>query len=257
MPPEGLGRRIVEPMGDVGDGEAAVFEHLRRVQQAHRGEIALGARQGGTGKAGHERAGPDAQAHGELSHGGGVGREPHEHLEEEAGIGRQVAEGREQRALDARRGAGDRLADHLAQACPPGGASDVHYLTDTTRPQAKEHFGGTRIVVGNEGDGRDAGKPAHELRDLLDVVGAALVHRDHERIHGTLAHHTDGVEDVVPVDDGETARAGRLDPRTLRRQEHGGEGRGPRRGTVRGGRHGGSRVGMPENGAWQSTQLQR
>jgi hypothetical protein len=86
MPAEALRRRIVKPIGNVGDGEPGILEELRGSDQACHGQVALWRRQFRSKEAAHEGAGNHAQVTRERPHGPYAARKPEEDLEESPAV---------------------------------------------------------------------------------------------------------------------------------------------------------------------------
>ena len=165
MPAETLGRRVVEPVGHVGDGVALALEEQGGVHQPHGGEVALGAGEPGATEAGHERGGGDAELGGELERGGNLGGQADERLEEEPGVwGDVVAEGGKDGALDAGGVAGDAEVEQ-DRALGLGVVLDV---------------GGLEVPVDDSLAVRRGERPADLLDDVAHQGGGQLPGADGE-----------------------------------------------------------------------------
>ena len=140
VPAEALRRRVVEPVGHIGDGQAGVEEQIGGVQQPHAGEIGLGRREADPVKARHQRAGADAEVTGQAAHRAEDRGEARQRLEEHPHLlGRVVERGHDARQ-DARRYGRGGVGEQVAQPAPAGSLGAIDRGPDAGGAEPQQCF---------------------------------------------------------------------------------------------------------------------
>src|SRR2546430_7565789 len=111
------------------------------------------------------------------------------------------------------------MADQVPQSAPACGLRAVHRRADAGRAEPEQCLAGVAVVARYEGDGRDGGKLAYEPGHRRELVAAAGVDREDERVHPLPPGRPQRVPERAGVDGRKTAVA--------RRIEAGEPGRGP------------------------------
>src|SRR2546426_3682220 len=75
------------------------------------------------------------------------------------------------------------MADQVPQPAPACGLRTVHRRADAGRAEPEQRLAGVAVVARYEGDGRDSGKLAYEPGHRRELVAAAGVDREDERVH--------------------------------------------------------------------------
>ena len=143
------------------------------MQQPDGGEVALGTGQFSAGKPGHEGAGSNAEALGELAHRGRVGSEADHRLEEEPGIGRHVPEGGQHRSLDPGHGPGHRLGQELPRCAQPVGAVTSMTRLTPLAPSSSRVSVARGPYCDTSAHGGHAGKFADQVRHAIHLLRPA------------------------------------------------------------------------------------
>src|SRR2546423_7572531 len=106
------------------------------------------------------------------------------------------------------------MADQVPQAAPAWGLRAVHRRADAGRAEPEQCLAGVAVVARYEGDGRDGGKLAYEPGDRGELIAAAGVDREDERVHPVPTGSPPGAPDRAGVHRLKTTSARRIDPRT-------------------------------------------
>jgi hypothetical protein len=187
------------------------------MQQPDGGEIVFWRRETCAGKAGHEGARPDVEPLGQTGDGRGVGGQANEGFDEEPGIRRRIGQRVEDRPLNPGDSTRGRLANHMAEAAPPGGRGDVDNLANTRGAEPEQHLRGGGVVLGDEGHGRDPGELPDQMPQRLDLLRFTPVHRNQDGVNRALPYDPHGVRNRVAVHHRKTAAARGIDSRPLDR----------------------------------------
>src|SRR2546422_2517417 len=99
------------------------------------------------------------------------------------------------------------MADQVPQSAPACGLRAVHRRADAGRAEPEQCLAGVAVVARYEGDGRDGGKLAYEPGDRGELIAAAGVDREDERVHPLPPGRPQGVPERAGVDRRKTAVA--------------------------------------------------
>src|SRR3989442_8861635 len=116
------------------------------------------------------------------------------------------------------------MADQIPQPAPACGLRAVHRRADAGRAEPEQRLAGVAVVARYEGDGRDGGKLAYEPGDRGELIAAAGVDREDERVHPLPPGRPQRVPERAGVDRRKTAVARGIEAGTLRRGQDGGDG---------------------------------
>src|SRR2546423_2390670 len=122
------------------------------------------------------------------------------------------------------------MADQVPQPAPACGLRTVHRRADAGRAEPEQRLARVAVVARYEGDSRDSGKLAYEPGHRRELVAAAGVDREDERVHPLPPGRPQRVPERAGVDGRKTAVARRIEAGAARRGE-GGADRHPARGT--------------------------
>src|SRR5256885_15897736 len=103
------------------------------------------------------------------------------------------------------------MADQAPQSAPACGLRAVHRRADAGRAEPEQCLAGVAVVARYEGDGRDGGKLAYEPGDRGELIAAAGVDREDERVHPLPPGRPQGVPERAGVDRRKTAVARRIE----------------------------------------------
>src|SRR5256886_4953016 len=101
------------------------------------------------------------------------------------------------------------MADQVPQPAPACGLRTVHRRADAGRAEPEQRLAGVAVVARYEGDGRDSGKLAYEPGHRRELVAAAGVDREDERVHPLPPGRPQRVPERAGVDGRKTAVARR------------------------------------------------
>jgi len=116
------------------------------------------------------------------------------------------------------------MGDQLPQAPPASGLGAVDGRAHPGRSQAQQRLGRRAVVPRDEGDRGNRRELAHEARHHRQLVAAAAMHRDHERVHAPRAGGPQHVAERIGVQRCEAAVAYGVDAGALGRGEDGAHG---------------------------------
>src|SRR3989449_10176460 len=116
------------------------------------------------------------------------------------------------------------MADQVPQPAPACGLRTVHRRADAGRAEPEQRLAGVAVVARYDGDGRDSGKLAYEPGHRRELVTAAGVDREDERVHPPPPGRPQRVPERAGVDGRKTAVARRIQAGTLRRGQDGADG---------------------------------
>src|SRR2546428_1886368 len=116
------------------------------------------------------------------------------------------------------------MADQIPQPAPACGLRAVHRRADAGRAEPEQRLAGVAVVARYEGDGRDGGKLAYEPGDRGELIAAAGVDREDERVHPLPPGRPQRVPERAGVDRRKTAVARSIEAGTLRRGPDGADG---------------------------------
>src|SRR5207302_9865454 len=116
------------------------------------------------------------------------------------------------------------MADQVPQPAPACGLRTVHRRADAGRAEPEQRLAGVAVVARYEGDGRDGGKLAYEPGDRGELIAAAGVDREDERIHPLPPGRPQRVPERAGVDRRKTAVARRIEAGTLGRGQDSADG---------------------------------
>src|SRR2546422_3123784 len=109
------------------------------------------------------------------------------------------------------------MADQVPQPAPACGLRTVHRRADAGRAEPEQRLARVAVVARYEGDGRDSGKLAYEPGHRRELVAAAGVDREDERVHPLPPGRPQRVPERAGVDGRKTAVARRIEARS---EEH-------------------------------------
>src|SRR2546427_400331 len=116
------------------------------------------------------------------------------------------------------------MADQVPRPAPAGGLCTAPRRADAGRAEPEQRLAGVAVVARYEGDGRDSGKLAYEAGHRRELVAAAGVDREDERVHPLPPGRPQRVPERAGVDGRKTAVARRIEAGTLRRGQDGADG---------------------------------
>src|SRR6266576_1323850 len=116
------------------------------------------------------------------------------------------------------------MADQVPQPAPACGLRAVHRRADAGRAEPEQRLAGVAVVARHEGDGRDGGKLAYEPGDRGELIAAAGVDREDERVHPLPPGRPQRVPERARVDRRKTAVARRIEAGTLGRGQDSADG---------------------------------
>src|SRR5438445_538244 len=109
------------------------------------------------------------------------------------------------------------MADEVPQPAPACGPRTVHRRADAGRAEPEQRLARVAVVARYEGDGRDSGKLAYEPGHRRELVAAAGVDREDERVHPLPPGRPQRVPARAGVDGRKTAVARRIGAGAARR----------------------------------------
>src|SRR3989475_8506152 len=98
------------------------------------------------------------------------------------------------------------MADQVPQPAPACGLRTVHRRADAGRAEPEQRLAGVAVVARYEGDGRDSGKLAYEPGHRRELVAAAGVDREDERVHPLPPGRPQRVPERAGVEDRKSTR---------------------------------------------------
>src|SRR5436190_336112 len=116
------------------------------------------------------------------------------------------------------------MADQVPQPAPACGLRAVHRRPDAGRAEPEQRLAGVAVVPRHEGDGRDGGKLTYEPGDRGELIAAAGVDREDERVHPLPPGRPQRVPERAGVDRRKTAVARRIEAGTLGQGQDGADG---------------------------------
>src|SRR6266550_1884544 len=116
------------------------------------------------------------------------------------------------------------MADQVPQPAPACGLRAIHRRADAGRAEPEQRLAGVAVVARYEGDGRDGGKLAYEPGDRGELVAAAGVDREDERVHPLPPGRPQRVPERAGVDRRKTTVARRIEAGTLGRRQDSADG---------------------------------
>src|SRR5881396_1907535 len=116
------------------------------------------------------------------------------------------------------------MADQIPQPAPACGLRAVHRRPDAGRAEPEQRLAGVAVVARHEGDGRDGGKLTYEPGDRGELIAAAGVDREDERVHPLPPGRPQRVPERAGVDRRKTAVARRIEAGTLGQGQDGADG---------------------------------
>src|SRR3989441_2105931 len=116
------------------------------------------------------------------------------------------------------------MADQVPQPAQACGLRTVHRRADAGRAEPEQRLAGVAVVAGYEGEGGDSGKLAYERGHRRELVTAAGVDREDERVHPLPPGRPQRVPERAGVEGRKTAVARRIQAGTLRRGQDGADG---------------------------------
>src|SRR5205807_1437374 len=99
------------------------------------------------------------------------------------------------------------MADQVPQPAPACGLRTVHRRADAGRAEPEQRLARVAVVARYEGDGRDSGKLAYEPGHRRELVAAAGVDREDERVHPLPPGRPQRGPEPARVDGATTSRA--------------------------------------------------
>src|SRR6059058_6376761 len=116
------------------------------------------------------------------------------------------------------------MADQVPQPAPACGLRAIHRRADAGRAEPEQRLAGVAVVARYEDDGRDGGKLAYEPGHRRELVAAAGVDREDERVHPLPPGRPQRVPERAGVDRRKTAVARRIEAGTLGRRQDSADG---------------------------------
>src|SRR2546425_11859595 len=117
------------------------------------------------------------------------------------------------------------MADQVPRRAPACGPRTAPRRAAAGRAEPEQRLAGVAVVARYEGDGRDSGKLAYEPGHRRELVAAAGVDREDERVHPLPPGRPQRVPERAGVDGRKTAVARRIEAGALRRGQDGADAR--------------------------------